>query len=78
MVLTRGKPTPGPGKYDDICTYARKRAEAAIALLLIVGGKRGGGFSVQMDSHRVRDAGPQIIVRLLREIADQIERENTI
>lgn len=37
----------GPGKYDDICTNARLQAAAEGAVLMIVGGKAGSGFSVQ-------------------------------
>ena len=36
-----------PGKYDDACTVARKSTEADSAVLIIVGGKLGSGFSIQ-------------------------------
>lgn len=37
----------GPGAYDDICTDARQKARARGALLVIIGGERGEGFSCQ-------------------------------
>ena len=37
----------GPGKYDDLCTEVRKKAKAQGALVIILGGERGHGFSCQ-------------------------------
>ena len=45
-----------PGKYDELCTLARVSAEAAGAALIIINGKHGGGFSVQMP--------PEFLMRL--------------
>ncbi|MGF6641804.1 hypothetical protein [Paraburkholderia sp. MM6662-R1] len=39
----------GPGKYDEFCTDARVRTKAEGAILLILNGSRGSGFSVQAD-----------------------------
>jgi hypothetical protein len=36
-----------PGKYDDLCTYVREQSNAAAAVVIIVGGNQGHGFSVQ-------------------------------
>lgn len=60
----------GPGKYDDLCTYAREQAQATAAMVIIVGGKHGPGFAMQTADLRVQLALPQI----LRNIADEIER----
>lgn len=38
----------GPGKYDDLCTYVRVESGAVMALVIVVGGNRGDGFSVQV------------------------------
>ena len=37
----------GPGKYDAICTYARVQSNASGAVLMILNGKYGSGFSIQ-------------------------------
>lgn len=37
----------GPGKYDDLCTLVRERAEALAAIVIVMGGNKGGGFAVQ-------------------------------
>ena len=60
----------GPGKYDDICTAARMRHLAKGAIVIIIDGDRGSGFSVQ--------APPDVTAKLpavLRYMADQIERD---
>lgn len=60
----------GAGVYDDLCTEARERATAEGAMLVIIEGTRGSGFSVQ--------APPAVIFTLphvLRHMADQIEKD---
>lgn len=37
----------GNGKYDDLCTYVREQAQASAAFVIVVGGNKGSGFSVQ-------------------------------
>jgi hypothetical protein len=36
-----------PGKYDDLCTMVRKGSHAQGVALIIIGGDKGQGFSVQ-------------------------------
>lgn len=38
----------GPGKYDDLCTYVREEANAAGAVVIVINGERGSGFSIQL------------------------------
>jgi len=64
--------TIGAGKYDDICTHARMRANALAAIVIILSGSKGSGFSVQA----VEGAHAKVISglpELLRELARQIE-----
>lgn len=58
----------GPGKYDDLCTKAREEAGAEGAMLIIFGGKHGGGFSAQLPVTLTVD-----IPKILRDVARQIE-----
>lgn len=58
----------GPGKYDDLCTLVREAAEAEGALVVVVGGAKGPGFSCQFPPHLLRR-----IPEMLRIIADDIE-----
>lgn len=39
--------TIGPGKYDDLCTMVREKTGAAGAIVIVIGGERGSGFSCQ-------------------------------
>lgn len=36
---------PGGGKYDDLCTLVRERADAAGVVLIVIDGNKGCGFS---------------------------------
>lgn len=60
----------GPGKYDAQCTAARLSAEADGAILIIVNGLAGSGFSCQAE--------PQVLVKLpaiLENLAAQIRAD---
>lgn len=60
----------GAGKYDAICTAAREAAKARGAILIVLEGEHGGGFSAQLpleDTQRIPET--------LRKIADEIERD---
>lgn len=59
----------GPGKYDDLCTAVREAAEAEVAIVIVLGGNRGSGFSAQAEGLIVVD-----VPRILRHTADEIER----
>ena len=39
----------GPGRYDDLCTLVREQANATGAIVIIIGGPAGDGFSCQGD-----------------------------
>lgn len=39
----------GPGKYDALCTFVRERANADGALVIVLNGEHGNGFSCQAD-----------------------------
>lgn len=60
----------GPGKYDDLCTYVREQSKAHGAVVIILGGDNGNGFSVQ-GSAGLAAALPSI----LRQTADLLERD---
>lgn len=60
----------GPGKYDAECTWVRQRLGARAVLLVVAGGIKGQGFSVQ--------GTPNYLVNLpavLREVAQIMERD---
>lgn len=59
----------GPGKYDDLCTQTREAAEAMGAMIFILGGKHGDGFSAQLPITAYPD-----VPLVLRRLADEIER----
>jgi hypothetical protein len=60
---------PGGGKYDQVCEFALRATGARVALVAILEGNRGSGFSLSMVDPRLEAAIPA----LLRDIANQIE-----
>ena len=63
----------GAGKYDDLCTYVREAAQAQGALLIILGGNKGSGFSIQADLVTTLR-----VPEILRRVADQIEADGGV
>ena len=60
----------GPGRYDDLCTHVREQAEAEGAIVILINGKHGPGFSCQGTLLALLQ-----LPRVLREVADQIEQD---
>lgn len=61
----------GPGRYDDLCLAAMAAAGAHTAMLVIVGGVRGEGFSLNSTDR----AAVHRLPAALRAIADSIEAD---
>lgn len=62
----------GPGKYDDICTMARRQAGISdtglgAAIVIIIGGNLGSGFSCQADPATTL-ALPDMLENVAREM----------
>lgn len=58
----------GPGKYDSLCTAAREAATAQGAILFILNGHAGTGFSAQLTGEMLFK-----VPAILREMAQEIE-----
>jgi hypothetical protein len=63
----RQRMTAGAGKYDAVTTKVREETQAEGIILVIFGGNKGDGFSVQATSDILLD-----LPKMLRSIADQI------
>ena len=59
----------GPGKYDDMATYVREATNAQGVVVIVTGGNKGEGFSVQATP-----ALTMALPRVLRSIANQVEQ----
>lgn len=64
----------GAGKYDELATLVRESTQAEAAVVLIGGGHRGDGFSVQLLTNDPVGAMRKLALAL-RETADQIEAD---
>ena len=62
----------GPGKYDLVCTAARLAAEALGVILIVIEGKEGNGFAVQLHPDLLKDG---TLPKVLRRVADGIEAD---
>jgi hypothetical protein len=60
----------GAGKYDELCTYVREQAQAEGTLLLVLGGTKGNGFSLQADLVTTLR-----LPAILRDLAARIEAD---
>lgn len=63
------------GKYDDICTMVLQQTGAAVALVIVMGGNRGSGFSMQIEALRESPAFINKIPDLLRDVAAGVEQQ---
>jgi hypothetical protein len=62
----------GPGKYDAACTAARISCGARGAILIVLEGDQGNGFSCQFEASIV---GAIDVPRLLEDAARQIRED---
>ncbi len=58
----------GPGRYDDLCTYVREQAKARAAIVIVLDGEKGNGFSCQADLPTTSS-----LPGILRNVASEIE-----
>lgn len=61
----------GAGKYDALATYVRTTAEAEGAIVIVIRGNRGSGFSVQAQG----GLGAAALARILQLVASELEAE---
>jgi hypothetical protein len=64
--------TIGPGKYDKETTVVMEATNAQGVILIVIGGDRGEGFSVQATLEATL-----ALPMMLRSIADQVEADLT-
>lgn len=58
----------GPGKYDDLCTLVRGISGGRAAMVIIVGGVDGSGFSVQSVGDNFTEKLPEVLETMAAEI----------
>jgi len=63
----------GAGKYDDETTAAMRATAADVVILIVLGGNRGSGFSVQATTETAPP--PLALALILRGVASAIEAE---
>ena len=69
--------TLGAGKYDAECTQVRESAGAAGAIVIVIGGKHGHGFSAQADYPTMAKL-PELLETLARQIREDTTNEGDL
>jgi hypothetical protein len=62
----------GPGKYDDLCTLVRTRTLARGAIVIVLDGVKGSGFSVQADEEITRHL-PELLEEMIPQIRQSLK-----
>jgi hypothetical protein len=70
--LTDRPSSVGPGRYDALCTYVREQAMADGAVVIVLGGARGDGFSCQASGTLTKQL-PALLCDIASRIAAQLE-----
>lgn len=63
--------TKGPGKYDDMATVVQNATSAEAVIVIVVGGNRGHGFSVQGTEETLK-AVPSLLDMVARTIREDM------
>lgn len=61
------------GKYDDIATTARDAAGADLVAVLVIGGNKGSGFTVQTNSARLVSILPDALEGMAAQIREEMK-----
>jgi hypothetical protein len=65
----------GPGKYDKECTDILEDNDAMVCMVMVIGGTRGHGFSINVDMHAINAEVLNKIPETLRDVAATFEKE---
>lgn len=63
----------GPGKYDDLCREVLEKSKAGCAIVIVLDGERGNGFSVTSLSPDYVDSLPRMLEWMSRVIRQDLE-----
>lgn len=61
----------GPGKYDDVATVAQQMTNAEAVIVIVVGGFKGHGFSVQGTEEMLKTV-PSLLDMVSRQIKEDM------
>ena len=63
----------GPGKYNDLCVEAMEKAKAKCAIVIIMDGENGNGFSVNAVSPDYIHALPKMLMVMAIKVQQDLE-----
>lgn len=62
----------GPGKYDKACTMVREMTAATCAMVVVIGGNKGAGFSVQTTAPLNAAALASLLEHIARQLREDV------
>lgn len=65
----------GPGKYDQLCTMVREATKANAAIVIVLGGINGSGFSAQAGGRDLIEGLPDILESIVRQIREDLKQQ---
>lgn len=68
----------GPGKYDDVCVEVMEKTQSDCAIILVINGKNGNGFSVNSISMDIVMDLPLILRHMANLIEDDYKRKESV
>jgi len=69
----------GPGKYDAYCQRLIEKTGAAACVTIVIGGRKGSGFSVKIRSGvhaEGRPITPEVIADMLEYVAKDVRKDH--
>lgn len=63
----------GPGKYDKECELVRVSTNAECAIVIIVNGEKGSGFSMQSSQLLMIETVPELLENIARQLKEDRE-----
>ncbi len=66
------------GKYDGLATLVRETANAHMVMVVVVGGNKGNGFSVQAVDRKLIADVPALLEHIAKDIRRQAPKGESV
>lgn len=63
----------GPGIYDPLCTLVREQTDAKVAIVVVIDGINGNGFSIQSLGIPFMQDLPELLEAMAKQIRQDIK-----
>lgn len=63
----------GPGIYDPLCTLVRESTDAKVAIVVVMDGISGSGFSIQSQGKAFMMGLPELLESMAKQIRQDMK-----